>query len=152
MLANAPLPPTHLAIFVTDPDDGKPVQRLPLYAEIALPKVVPQRPSASARITEPLRAALTDLDPSATGAVRVRVESVVLAAAGQALTDEALASLFDFELANNFFKRLLKIVLSNADAGALAEIDPATRRAVSMRLVTIAAGSVGGEVPPEGCP
>ena len=57
--------PTHLSIFVTDPDSGQPVPRLPLYAEVAVPRILPN-PPIDDRLREPLRAAISDVDPMVT--------------------------------------------------------------------------------------
>ncbi|MER8366888.1 hypothetical protein [Mesorhizobium sp. M1378] len=121
----APLPPTHLAIFVTDPENGNPVQRLPLYAEIAVPRILPPRAPADERLREPIRAALNATDPSATGAVRDRVEAAALSALGQALTDASLASLFDLEKTRELFEQVFKDVLRDDSAANMAAIDPA---------------------------
>jgi hypothetical protein len=72
--------PTHLSIFVTDPDTGSPVARLPLYAEVAIPRIVPV-PPINERFREPMRAALFNVDPAAVDpAVRDRVETAALQA------------------------------------------------------------------------
>ena len=78
-----PSVPTHLSIFVTKPDTGRPVAQVPLYAEVAVPRIVPV-PPINERFRAPMRTALSDVDPTATDpAVRDRVE----AAAFQALAE-----------------------------------------------------------------
>ncbi len=118
----APLPPTHLSIFVTDPENGNPVQRLPLYAEIAVPRITPPRPPADERVREPIRAALNTVDPSATGSVRSRVEAAALQSLGQALDDDSLESLLDLEKTRALFGQVFKEVLRAADAERMADI------------------------------
>src|SRR5688500_15608443 len=73
--------PTHLSICVSDPDTGRPVARLPLYAEVAVPRIVPI-PPIDMRFHEQIRAALIEIDPRVYGddAVRDRVEQAVLQA------------------------------------------------------------------------
>jgi hypothetical protein len=72
--------PTHLSIFVTDPDTGGPVSRLPLYAEVAVPRIVSVAP-VNERYREPVRAALLEVDPDAIAdEVRDRVEAAALQA------------------------------------------------------------------------
>ncbi|MEN2786266.1 hypothetical protein ACFOKI_07695 [Sphingomonas qilianensis] len=118
----APLPPTHLVIFVIDPENGNPVQRLPLYAEVAVPRIVSPRSPAGERLREPIRAALDAVDPTATGAVRARVEAAALAALGQALNDDSLESLLDLEKTRSLFERVFKEVLRDANAARMADI------------------------------
>ncbi len=122
----APIPPTHLAVFVTDPQTGVPVQRLPIYAEVALPRIIAQRPPASDRSLEPLRAALSNVDPAALGALRTRVEVQTLAAMGRALPDEELAQLpLDLERVRKLLERVFKRALALAGKDRFADV-PAT--------------------------
>lgn len=122
MPASAVLPPTHLAIFVTDPGNGNPVQRLPLYAEVAVPRIIPRRPPASGRLLEPIISALFDTDPDAAGEVRTRVENASLAALGQVLTDAALASLPNLQVVRDLFLRVFKEVLVAAGVEHIVDI------------------------------
>ncbi|MEQ1867582.1 MAG: hypothetical protein ABL996_23390, partial [Micropepsaceae bacterium] len=85
--------PTHLSIFVTDPDTGRPVPRLPLYAEVAVPKIVPV-PPINERFREPVREALFEIDPTATvPAVRDRVETAGLQALAETVDEASRARL-----------------------------------------------------------
>lgn len=118
----APLLPTHLAIFVTDPDTGRPVQRLPLFCEVAVPRIIPSRPPADERIREPISAALRNVDPSATGTIRSRARKETLRALGRVLDDPSLASLFDLERTRELVERVFKEVLEAARAERFADI------------------------------
>jgi hypothetical protein len=119
-------PPTHLAIFVTDPEDGNPVQRLPLYVEVAAPRIVPPRPPADYRLREPIFAAIGHVDPSATGVVFDRAIAAALAALGQAVTDASLnALLFDLEKTRAMMIRVFKQVLHESGSDRLAQVPDA---------------------------
>ena len=77
--------PSHLSIFITDPDTGRPTARLPLYVEVAVPRIVPVPPS-NERFREPIRAALLEIDPGA-DPVSARVEAAAQEALGRAVDD-----------------------------------------------------------------
>lgn len=83
-----PSAPTHLSIFVTDPETGRPVQRLPLYAEVAVTRIVPL-PPINERFREPVRAALINIDPQTVNdpAARDRVERAALRAFAETIDD-----------------------------------------------------------------
>ncbi|MBV2149997.1 hypothetical protein KRZ98_17270 [Sphingobium sp. AS12] len=146
MAASSLAPPTHLAIFVTDPENGNPVQRLPLYAEIAVPRIVPPRPPADARLGEPINAALNAVDPTTTSAVRARVEAAALAALGQALSDDSLESLLDLEKTRALFERVFKDVLRDADATRMADISSGRLSAQMLAAVRELAPGFGLEL------
>ena len=117
--------PTHLAIFVTDPETGNPVQRLPLYAEVAAPRIIPPRPPAGRELVEPIFAAMGEVDPTATGAVRTRVSAAALAALGQALGEASLQTLLmDLERTRDLMIRVLKQTLHASGRDRLADIAP----------------------------
>lgn len=54
--------PNHLCIFVADPQTGKPVQRLPLYVEVAVPRVA-STPPLHDRFRAPLGQAIQKIQP-----------------------------------------------------------------------------------------
>lgn len=119
--------PSHLSLFVSDPQTGRPTAGLPVYAEIAVPFLAPARP-AQKRLSEPVRASIIALDPSLSSAARTRVETAVLAAFASVLTEDAEQSLLGDmgqarALAYDALKRALTAVgtdrLSDIPAGRL---------------------------------
>src|SRR5687768_12982465 len=130
--------PTHLAIFVTDPDTGRPVQRLPLYAEVAVPRMVQARPITE-RFREPMRAGLLDIDPTATGALRDRIEKAALQAAAETLDDDSRDELVTRpQRVRELFREVFKRTLANAGRGRMADIPSAEikpRIVAALRLV-----------------
>src|SRR5688572_28924942 len=117
--------PTHLSIFVTDPDSGAPVAGLPLYAEVAVPQIAPT-PAVSERIREPMRSALIEVDPSATGVVRGRVEEAAFQALGQTVEEASRAELVtEPQRVKELFQQVFKEVLVAAGRERMADIRPA---------------------------
>lgn len=117
-----PSAPSHLAIFVTDPRTGRPVERLPLYAEVAVPRIVPI-PSVSGRFDEPLRAALFDIDPTATGAARARIEAAAREAFALVIDESSREELLpEPQRAMDLFRRVFKETLAAAGQERMANI------------------------------
>lgn len=117
--------PTHLSIFVTDPDNGQPVMRLPLYAEVAVPHTLPI-PPIQERFREPARAALFDVDPSASGAVRDRVEEAALQALAQTVDEQSRNDLMvDSQRVMEMFYRIFKETLIAAGQSRMEDVPQA---------------------------
>ncbi|WP_200379229.1 hypothetical protein [Rubrivivax gelatinosus] len=120
--------PAHLCIFVHDPDTGHPTLRLPLYAEVAVPRTVPKLP-ASERWREPVRAALQEVDPQAAAdtAVRGRVEAAALAAFAGVLDEPSRQRLIgDPGLARGLAGQAFKHALEAARSEHFAAVPAAT--------------------------
>lgn len=135
--------PTHLCIFVTDPETGRPVQRLPLYAEVAVPRIVPV-PPINERFREPMLSALFDVDPTATGpAVRNRVETVALHALAETVDEPSRDRLVSLpERVRELFHLVFKQVLDTANRERMADIPPANLKP----LIVAALRRVGPEL------
>lgn len=133
----------HLSIFVTDPDTGRPVTRLPLYAEVAVPRIVPV-PPINERYREPMRAALFDVDPTSTDpAVRDRVEAAALQALAETVDEASRDRLVTRpERVRELFHQVFKEVLDTASRERMADISPADPK----RLIVAALRRVGPEV------
>jgi hypothetical protein len=116
-----------LCIFVADPLTGRPVVRLPLYAEVAVPRVVPTPPTEE-RHREPMRSALLDVDPSASNvAVRNRVEAAALQALAANLDEDSRQRLVQNpQLVRDLFERVFREVLRDAETDRFADIAPGT--------------------------
>jgi hypothetical protein len=131
MSSITPSAPTHLSIFVTDPDNGHPVARLPLYAEVAVPRIVPILPKDEAeRFRVLIRAALFDVDPTATGEVLDRVENAALQALGQTVEEASRNGLMQTDRGKELFYHVFKNVLDAADRGRMADIPAADLKAL----------------------
>jgi hypothetical protein len=132
------LVPTHLSIFVTDPNTGRPVARLPLYAEVAVPQIVPVLP-VNERFREPMRAALFDVDPTATGSVRDRIEAAALQALAETVDEASQNRLITQpEGMKELFYHVFKEVLDAAHRERMADIPPADLKpliAAAMRRI-----------------
>jgi hypothetical protein len=134
--------PTHLSIFVTDPDNGEPVARLPLYAEVAVPRIVPM-PRVNERFREPVRDALSDVDPTVDGALHDRVEEAALQALGQTVEEVSRKQLVrQPERVSELFHRVFKEALSAANRERMADIRPADLKP----LIVTALRRVGEEM------
>jgi hypothetical protein len=134
--------PTRLSIFVTDPNTGWPVARLPLYAEVAVPRIVPV-PPINERFRELMGAALFDVDPTATGNVRDRVEAAALHALAETVDEASRDRLItqperQIELFHLWFKEILDV----AHRERMADIPPADLKP----LIAAALRRVGPEL------
>jgi hypothetical protein len=128
--------PAHLSIFVTDPETGRPVARLPIYAEVAVPRIVPV-PPINERYREPMRAELLEVDPSANdAAVLNRVETVALQALAETV-DEASRNRLVTQPAQvkELFHLVFKAVLDAARRRRMAEIPPADLKTLMVAAV-----------------
>src|SRR5262245_5521095 len=113
MASVRPFHPMHLGIFVSKLATGQPLARLPLYAEVAVPRIVPRSP-VNERIIEPIIAALFRVDPDATS-VRERVVEIALVAIGQTLTLEGIDTLVNEpDRTRALFVRVFRDVLEAA--------------------------------------
>ena len=135
--------PTHLSIFVTDPDTGRPVTRLPLYAEVAVPRIVPL-PPINERFRAPMRAALFEADPTPTvPAVRDRVETAALQALADTVGEASRNQLVTRpERVRELFQQVFKEVLDAATRERMADIPPANLKS----LIVAALRRVGPEL------
>ena len=141
--------PTHLSIFVADPDSGQPVARLPLYAEVAVPRIVPM-PAVNERFREPMRAALFDVDPTADGAVRNRIEETALQALGQTV-DEASRNqlLAQPQQVMELFQNVFKEALVAANRERMADIPPADLKPLIVAALRRLGVEIGLDLLPE---
>lgn len=132
--------PTHLSIFVTDPQTGRPVQRLPLYAEVALPRVRPT-PPINERFREPVRAALFNIDPQAASdpVVRDQVERTALQTFAETIPDAGQAQfLSQPERIRELFEKSFQNVLEStgrATMTGLSSVDLKRLIAAALRKV-----------------
>ncbi len=121
--------PTHLSIFVTDPETGRPVVRLPLYAEVAVPRIVPAPPPLSERFSQPIRAALLDVDPDIDQATLNRAEAAAKRALSAAIHPVSIDQLeIQAERVIELFRRVFERVLESTGQGRIADIPPADLR------------------------
>jgi hypothetical protein len=135
--------PTHLSIFVADPETGRPVQRLPLYAEVAVPRIVPV-PPINERFREPMRAALFDIDPTASDPdVRDRVETAALQAMAENIDEPSRNRLITRpERVRELFHAVLKEVLETANRPRMMDIPPNDLK----KLIVAALRRIGPEL------
>lgn len=144
-----PSAPTHLSIFVTDPHSGQPVARLPLYAEVAVPRIVPI-PPVNERFRVPMRAALFEVDPTLDGAVRDRVEEAALQALGQAIDEASRNQLVaQHQQVVELFHRVFEEVLVAADRERMADIPPADLKPLIIAALRRVGAEIGLELVPE---
>lgn len=142
--------PTHLSIFVTDPDTGQPVARLPLYAEVAVPRIVPV-PPINERYREPMRAALLEVDPSANeAAVRNRVETAALQALAETVDEASRNRLVTQpDQVKELFHLVFKAVLDAARRRRMAELPPADLKLLMVAAVRRVAPELDLDLVPE---
>ena len=85
--------PNHLSIFVTDPQTGKPVQRLPLYVEVAVPRVV-STPPLKERFRVHLRNAILKIQPVPSPPNQKLIEEIAWQALDQVLDETSREQLW----------------------------------------------------------
>jgi hypothetical protein len=117
--------PTHLSIFAADPETGHPVTRLPLYAEVAVPRITPPV-LINDRFDQPLRAAVITVDPTASGAL----QNQVVKTAQEVLAENVAEASRNHLVLNptevrDLFQNVLKDMLVTAGAEHLADIPQA---------------------------
>ena len=141
--------PSHLSIFVSDPDTGHPVARLPLYAEVVVPRILPI-PPINERFREPIRAALLDIDSSASGAVRDRVEKAALQALSQVVDEASRNQLLTRpQRVMELFQQVFKEVLESARRERMADIPPADLKPLLVAALRRVGAAMGLELVPE---
>lgn len=114
--------PAHLSLFITDPQTGRPVTRLPLFAEVAVPRVV-QVPPVNKRYWEATQAALQDVDSTAGDAARDRVVTTALQALAETLDEASRNRLIGQpDQVRELFQFVFKSVLEESGHQQLADI------------------------------
>ncbi len=78
--------PNHLCVFVTDPQTGKPVQRLPLYVEVAVPRVT-STPPLNPRFQVLLQIAISKIRPVPSPPIQKLLEEITWQAVDQVLDE-----------------------------------------------------------------
>lgn len=118
--------PSRLGIFVTNLASGQPLARLPLYAEVAVPRVVPAV-APEPRLQEAIRRALQDIDAEVTGAMRQQVEKAMQQALGETLDAISRSALkTEFQKSSELLHAALKAALKAARRDRFSDIDPAS--------------------------
>jgi hypothetical protein len=141
--------PTHLCIFVTDPDTGRPVAHLPLFAEVAVPRLVPV-PPADERFREPMHAALFNVDPEVDPAALDRVEAAALQALGQTIAEASRDQLAtEPERVRQLFEQVFRETLGAAHQERIANIPPADLQTLLVAALRRVAGEMGLDLAPE---
>lgn len=131
--------PSRLAIFVTDPDTGVPVPRLPLFAEVIVPRTTPT-PRPDQRWIEAFGEAFSAVDPQAADPTRAAVRSAVeLAIAYEIARSSEQALLADHHRGVEFVVDILKGMLDAAAAADFADV-PADRLLALARAAARASG------------
>ncbi|WP_396956920.1 hypothetical protein [Nitrosomonas sp.] len=121
--------PTHLCIFVTDPETGRPVQRLPLYAEVAVPRNVPAPPD-SGRLNSLIRNALLEIDPTTESdqEIRNRIQTATLQAIAEVTDDVSRDKLVSDVVSEGagrvveLFCQIFKEVLATSNRSSMTDI------------------------------
>lgn len=141
--------PTHLSIFVTDPDSGRPVARLPLYAEVAVPRIV-QMPPINERFQDQMRRALSDVDRYADGALRNRVLETAWQSLGQTV-DEASRNqlLTEPQQVMELFRQVFKEALVAANRERMADIPPTDLKPLIVDALRRVGAEMGLNLVPE---
>jgi len=143
--------PARLGIFISDPATGRPVARLPLYAEVAVPRTAPV-PAINDRFREPLRAALIDVDPTAVNdhAVRDRVEAAALQALAETVDEASSNNLMTQpDRAKDLFRQILKEALVASGRARMSEIPLADLKPLMVTALRRAGPEFGVAIAPE---
>ena len=115
--------PSRLAIFVTDPDSGVPVVRLPLFAEVVMPR--PTRTHDARNWIEALTGALNAVDRGLRQPAYGSAQQAVIQAIGRELAEgDADALARDYDRATEFAVAILREMLEDAGAATFADVPP----------------------------
>ncbi|NOU98813.1 hypothetical protein [Paenibacillus planticolens] len=115
--------PSHLSLFITHPDTGLPTSNLPIYAEIAIPRVKPALPP-NTKFREPMIYSLLQVDSQISTASR----NFIVQVTEQALVDViAAVSLNSVKMQDGSFIRdfligVFKDVLNSVNAARFDDI------------------------------
>ncbi len=141
--------PTRLSIFVSDPDTGRPVARLPLFAEVSVPRVITV-PPINERFREPIRAAVYNVDASPTVAVRDRVEAAALQAVAETLDVASQNELVTQpDRIRELFETVFREVLATVNGQRLEDIPSADLKSLIVASLRRVASGLGLGLLPE---
>ncbi len=113
--------PTHLSIFVTDPDSGRPAMYLPLYAEVAAPRIMP----VDIRFEDLIHPAFNRVDPEARR-VHDRINQAAMQALSETIDPASRDALWeDQQMLFNLFYSVFKEILDTTQREHIADIRPA---------------------------
>ncbi|RAJ80083.1 hypothetical protein CLV59_105190 [Chitinophaga dinghuensis] len=118
--------PTHLCVFVTYLETGQPVAQLPVYAEIALPKIK-TAPPLDSRLRESILAALIQLNNSLSGEQRqtvAKLASEIYAVTIDNVFSNQLVTELRFDRIKEFFYTTFKVALEESRQQSLINIPP----------------------------
>lgn len=121
MPSSKPSVPTHLSIFVTDPDSGRPAMYLPLYAEVAASRIMP----ADIRFSDLIHTAFEEVDPEA-WRLHDRITQAAMQALGETIDASSRDALReDPEMVFDLFYSVFKDILDTTQQEHIADIRPA---------------------------
>ncbi|MHA4151428.1 hypothetical protein [Bacillus cereus] len=115
--------PTHLSIFVSDPETGQPTSNLPIYAEIAVPKIIPIQP-LDGRIARLLIEILTNIDPQITQNTRETVINITERVLPNTVDIASFLTLNHYEKIKDLFKFVFKKVIEMSKSQHFSQINP----------------------------
>ncbi|KAA6449232.1 hypothetical protein DX932_30310 [Bacillus cereus] len=115
--------PTHLSIFVTDPETGQPTSNLPLYAEVTVPKIIPIQP-LDGRLASIIISIINDVDPQITQLTQETVISITERVLPNTIDIASFISLNHYEKIKDLFKFVFKNVLEMSKFQHFSQIKP----------------------------
>jgi hypothetical protein len=118
--------PSHLSIFVTDPETGRPVQHLPIYAEVAVPKIIPT-PFINELFREIIHGAIFGINSNSVDQlVSNRIESAAMEAIAQTVENNSLDQLIiDSDRVRDLFLQVFQQALDHTRHESLKDIPAA---------------------------
>jgi len=146
--------PTHLSIFVSDPVTGHPTPRLPLYAEVAVPRFAP-RPKPEERWRAPVETGLAAASPTTGESAAERVVQNMLESMARILDKDSRQDLVSnarrtTKLARGTFEYVLEQAQQN-DVGAIPPgelgklIDEGVRKIAGQLELGVVDAATGGD-------
>lgn len=105
--------PTYLSIFVTDPETGHPTSSIPLYAEVAVPRIIPTTP-LEGRFVDLIIGVLQKRDPSITKDIIKNVIQATEQALSNTIDIASLFAIGDHQKIREIFNYVFKNVLSTS--------------------------------------
>lgn len=115
--------PTHLSIFVTDPETGQPTSNLPLYAEVAVPKIIPIQP-LDERIASLIIDIINYVDPQITQVTRETVINITERVLPNTIDIASFLTLNHYGKIQDLFKFVFKNVLEMSKSQHFSQIKP----------------------------
>lgn len=149
-MSSLQLPLSRLSIFAVDPETGKPVSRLPIYAEVVVPRILP--PPHEDRYSRFILVGLLEIQPEDDTNLLFYVRDIAEQAFAETIEVASRDSLYDDEdrqKAGELFRRVFTTVLAVAGMDRITDIPLTDLKPLIAGALRQHAAEFGLEVVPE---